>query len=136
MRKIKQKKIKKLKSKIKTNKVAIHPDRKFERYKMKRSKRKYFQNKKRALLTLKLTALSYKLAPALGTNGTDIELFVFLDKTTKKFVNPKKLPKDSPRYDTEVWSLKEQADGSLQIRNESGVIITLDELPKYFPNDN
>lgn len=68
------------------------------------------------------------------TKGTSIDLIIYFDAKTGKFVNPKALPKGSA-IRKEFWKLIEQPDGSLIIHNQKGELIDLDDIPKYLPND-
>ncbi|GAA5084510.1 hypothetical protein GCM10023210_04390 [Chryseobacterium ginsengisoli] len=69
------------------------------------------------------------------TKGTDIDIFVFLDKNGKFVKKPKPGTPEARTVIFETWKLIEQKDGSLIIKNQQDRIVPLQEIKNYLPNE-
>ncbi|PJJ67476.1 hypothetical protein [Chryseobacterium geocarposphaerae] len=69
------------------------------------------------------------------TKGTDIDIFVYLDKNGKFVKKPKPRTPEARTVIFETWKLIEQKDGSLIIKNQQGRIVPLEEIKNYLPNE-
>lgn len=68
------------------------------------------------------------------TKGESIDLLVYLDPETGKFVNPHKL---RPGQESRPfrWKLKEQPDGTYSILADDGKIVNIDDIRQYVPDE-
>lgn len=63
------------------------------------------------------------------TGGTDMNIIIWLDRTTGKFVKPGR----GINARKEVWALIEKTDGSMIIKNGQGQIVNINDIPNYLP---
>jgi len=65
------------------------------------------------------------------TQGTDMDIFVYLDENGKFIKKPEK----GMYGNRETWKLIEQENGSMIIKNEQGKTVPIEEIKNYLPNE-